>query len=73
MSRSWGDTEWHEPIGRRRGKPNPTMELKAEFAGQEKPWVYPLALNGRKLEAFYINGVRQVPAPERDWDDCEVE
>lgn len=56
------------------------MRLQADFEGQEHPWMYPLALNGRRLlrltangplpQRFElsINGVRYVPARERDWD-----
>lgn len=55
-----------------RDVPNPVLRLRVEFAGEHDPWEYPLALNGRRVEAVYVGGVRYVPAPEVDWD-CEVE
>ena len=44
------------------------MRLQADFEGQEFPWTYPLALNGRKLVRFSVDGVEWAPARE-----CEVE
>lgn len=77
--RTWQGVEWHAPM---RGDddmsdcstnawkaPNgkPTLRLHAEFdSGND--WDYTLALNGRRLTRFEIDGRRQVDAPERDWD-----
>ena len=56
------------------------LRLEASFDGQEHPWTHPLALNGRRLArlsltgplpervAVVVNGVRYVPARERDWE-----
>ena len=33
-----------------------TLMLHLEFEGQEVPWMYPLALNGRKLSKVVIGG-----------------
>lgn len=56
------------------------LRLQADFEGQEFPWMYPLALNGRRLMRLTangplpqrfelsVNGVRYVPARGRDWD-----
>ena len=52
---------WKAPSGK------PTLRLHAEFdSGND--WDYTLALNGRRLTRFEIDGRRQVDAPERDWD-----
>lgn len=71
---AWGDTKWEKPrisdySERAPGvhDPNKTMRLHAEFdSGND--WDYSLALNGRKLLKFEIDGRRQVDAPETGWD-----
>lgn len=40
------------------------LKLRIDFAGQEFPWMYPLALNGREVEAVYIGGVLYEPAED---------
>ena len=45
-----------------------TLRLRIEFHGGEKPWEYPVALNGRHVRAVYVGGERYVPARARDWD-----
>ena len=42
--------------------------LRIEFSGEAISWMYPLALNGRTIEAVFVDGRRYVPAADRDWD-----
>ena len=37
-----------------------TLMLHIDFAGEDQPWTYPLALNGRKVERVMIGGVEYV-------------
>lgn len=64
--RNGGRTVYERPEGM------PVMRIRVEFAGAVEPWVYPLALNGRVVDAIYVDGMRMVPAPVLDFDDCEV-
>ena len=32
--------------------------LRIEFEGEETPWMYPLALNGRVIRGVYVDGER---------------
>ena len=32
--------------------------LRIEFQGEEIPWMYPLALNGRVMKGVYVDGER---------------
>lgn len=32
--------------------------LRIEFEGEEIPWMYPLALNGRVMKGVYVDGER---------------
>lgn len=34
------------------------LRLQADFEGQEFPWMYPLALNGRSIQGVYVDGER---------------
>ena len=52
--------------------PYDVCRLRVEFSGEENPWMYPLALNGRIIQGVFVDGVRYVPAPRRDWDDLGV-
>ena len=42
--------------------------LRIDFKGEDTPWMYPLALNGREMERVTIDGVRFEPVRE-----CERE
>lgn len=77
--RTWAGVTWHAPMGSddnmsdcstnawKAPKGKPTLKLHAEFdSGND--WDYTIALNGRRLQRFEIDGVRQMDAPERDWD-----
>lgn len=71
--RTWEGVEWRAPMSDCSTKAweapegKPTLKLHAEFdSGND--WDYTMALNGRRLMRFEIDGVRQVDAPERDWD-----
>ena len=55
----WTNVKW--------GDPQPVLHLKAEF-DKGQPWEYTIALNGRKLQALFVEGARYVPAPVIDWD-----
>ena len=39
------------------------MRIRAEFDGPDTdfPWVYPLALNGRRMTALYVDGIEYRP------------
>ena len=39
----------------------PSCRIEIAFEGQERLWVYPLALNGRKIERVTIGGVEYAP------------
>ena len=83
--RQWGSTVWGPPKNYeeeevsdcstnawKAPKGKTTLKLHAEFdSGND--WDYTLELNGRRLQRFEIDGVRQVDAPKRDWDGeaCE--
>lgn len=54
-----------------RMEPHDVCLLRAYFFGESKPWVYPLALNGRVIKEFFIGGKRYVPAPDYE-ESCEV-
>lgn len=73
--RTWAGVEWHAPMGSGQMENNndcPTTELRIAF-DRGNDLIYRIALNGRKIEALYLDGRRQVDAPERDWDGevCE--
>lgn len=40
-------------------------KIEIKFKNQERPWVYPLALNGREIEAVTIGGVVYEPKQDR--------
>jgi len=44
----------------------PTMRLRVEFAGEEQPWMYPIALNGREVIGIYVDGVEYAPIDRVD-------
>ena len=52
---------------------NKTLRIVIEFEGEEKQWTYPLALNGRRVNSVYLDGVRYAPTKAKDWDDIEAE
>lgn len=57
-----------------RPRGNAVLRLRVEFAGDAEAWAYQLALNGRLVDAVYVDGVRYVPAPGVDWDaESEVD
>jgi hypothetical protein len=47
----------------------PTCTIKIKFEGQERLWVYPLALNGRTIESVSIGGIEYEPKR----GECEME
>ncbi|MBQ9041454.1 MAG: hypothetical protein IJ111_01400 [Eggerthellaceae bacterium] len=64
----WGEVEWHEPVNppiREQGYD--TLHMRIDFKGEEQPWMYPLALNGREIEKVTIGGKEYQPVRE-----CEV-
>ena len=69
--RTWAGVEWHAPMGSGHMENDnndcPTTELRIAF-DRGNDWKYRIALNGRRIEALYLDGRRQVDAPERDWD-----
>lgn len=73
--RTWQGVTWHAPMGSGQMENDndyPTTELRLAF-DRGNDWIYRIALNGRKIEGLYLDGRRQVDAPERDWDGevCE--
>jgi len=38
------------------------LPLRIDFVGQEFPWFYPLALNGREIDGIYVGGIEYAPA-----------
>lgn len=48
----------------------PTCTIKISFEGDERLWVYPLALNGRKIESVSIGGVEYEPMRECELEEC---
>ena len=36
--------------------PYDVARLRIEFEGEEIPWMYPLALNGRSIQGVYVDG-----------------
>lgn len=50
--------------GRAAYDPKGVCRIRVEFAGDEQPWEYPLALNGREVDAVYVDGARHVPLRE---------
>lgn len=40
----------------------PTCRIEIKFVGQERLWMYPLALNGREIQAVTIRGVEYSPS-----------
>ena len=40
-----------------RAVPNPPMRITVEFANGEKPWSYPMALNGREVVGIDVSGI----------------
>ena len=49
-------------------RPHQTLRMRMEFVGDNQPWMYALALNGREVDGLYLDGVKYVP--ERT---CEME
>ncbi len=48
----------------------PTCTIKIKFEGQERLWVYPLALNGRTIESVEVGGVEYEPKASKG--SCKV-
>lgn len=44
----------------------PSCRIEIRFEGQERLWVYPLALNGREIESVTIGGERYEKAGKED-------
>lgn len=42
-------------------RPHDTLRMRMEFEGGERPWMYALAMNGRKVGALFLDGERYVP------------
>ena len=52
--------------------PYDVARLRIEFEGEEIPWMYPLALNGRVIQGVYVDGKRyeRVRECEFEWRGC---
>lgn len=52
-------------------RPHETLRMRMEFVGENQPWMYALALNGREVDALYLDEVRYVPesASESRWHE----
>ena len=44
--------------------PYDVARLRIEFEGEEIPWMYPLALNGRVIKGVFVGNERYVPERE---------
>lgn len=44
----------------------PVCRIRIGFEGQEKPWEYPIALNGRIVASVSLNGDEYAPKDARD-------
>ena len=45
---------------------NDTCYLVIKFVGDENNWIHPISLNGRVIEAMYVDGVQVEPIRECD-------
>ena len=73
MVRRWNDTVWHTPMGREvhvDAKADPGSYTVVFSDGTKEERV--MDMMGRRILRFEVDGVRYVPAPERDWDSGEV-
>ena len=71
---TWDGVSWHAPIGgnmsdcsNSRCEPYDACRLAIHFYGEEQPWLYPLALNGRVIKDVFVGGRHYVAERE-----CEV-
>ena len=80
----WGGqlpAHWSEQLANRRTMPDgermvPVIRGRIVYVGGLRPSEFTFAgetVEGvRVVDHVEIDGVRYLPAPQRDWDDCEV-
>lgn len=56
----WSGVEWRQPEHLEINDPKPALPIRVEF-DRGRAWEHPLALNGRKVEGVFVDGVEHFP------------